>query len=634
MKKSWNFNNDELRVALEEADIPTLMMVLYHLTRDESLFSGDELPSAWPAQSDEKISDQRKAQLRARAFDILTSFRDGNIPLPDLPDQETLRRMVSVLVGSDIAPEYIPMMMEEMSCFEGIKNLDPDGQSISASNKLNVVIIGAGMSGICAAIKLQERNIPYTIIEKHSDVGGIWLENSYPGCGVDTASHIYAFCSDPNHNWSRHFSLRDEVLQYFKDCAHKNDIKKNIRFNTEVIRAKYNTDSADWQLTVSTSDGKESCISANILISATGILNHPKMPVIDGLSNFQGPKFHSARWDHDVELNGKNIAIIGVGASSNQIARHLAEVAGKLTIFQRSPHWIATTPDYQLSVPEGMKWLLKNVPYYANWYRLKLFWTFGDVLFSQIYIDPNRKDHSKAINDANEEVRVWLEGFIAEQLADRPDLIEKVTPDYPPFGKRILVDNNWYQTLKQKNVELVTGEIEKVTKNSIISDNGQEHTADILVLATGFDAHRFVWPIEIIGKSGVPLSEFWNNDPRAHIGTTIPDYPNYFCISGPNTALAHGGSIVFYTECQVRYIISCIEALVQSNSRSLECKPEAYQAYNEEIDKLLTQTIWARPNVKNWYRNSKGRVVSNSPWRLVEFWNLTKSVNSDHYEFS
>ncbi len=633
IETNWNFDDATLKRALEDAEIPTLMMVTYHLSGDDSVLEGDELPSPWPTDGLKGMSAETQANIRRRAFEVLRACRDEKRAVPPIPTAQTLQRMMSVAAGEPMAPEYVPMMLEEMRFDEVASPKTSHSRQVRTTQKkdFSVVIIGAGLSGICMAMKLEELGIEYTILDRHEAFGGIWHENTYPGCAVDTPNHLYSFTNEPNHKWSRYFASQQEVKAYFQECARKHGIDKKTSFNTEVLSATYESGTGKWNILCRNGDGNTRQLSAQVLISAVGHLNQPKFPSIPGLDSFEGASFHSARWDHEAELRGKNIALIGAGASANQIARHMAKIAGKLTIYQRSAHWIGTLRDYQGEVSPQKMWLLEHIPYYANWYRFRLFWGFCDALYPQVFIDPERKDLSRAVNKANERMRDLLEHRIRRELADRPDLIEKAIPTFPVFGKRMIADNDWYKTLLLPNVELVTDSIDHIEKDRIVTAGSVEHPTDVMILATGFYPHRYMWPMEVIGKSGTRLWDAWKDDPRAYLGITVPDYPNFFCIYGPNAALAHGGSTIFLTECQVRYIGQCVDRLRTDELRSIDCKPVAYQKYSRALDERLARTVWAMPDFSNTFKNQHGRVVSNLPWRLIEYWKMTYEPNWDDY---
>ena len=498
-----------------------------------------------------------------------------------------------------------------------------------------VLIIGAGMSGLCMAIKLREAGIPFQLIEKNDTVGGTWYENRYPGCGVDTPNHFYSFSFDPNHDWTQHFSKRDELWSYLERCADTYDIRRHVTFNTEVTTVRYDTDRRRWQVTIKPVIGPEQTLEANVVVSAVGQLNRPSIPEIPGLDRFQGPAFHTAQWDSTVELEGRRVAMIGTGASGMQTGPSIADTVKHLTIFQRTPHWAAHNPNYHATVSEGKKWVLKNVPFYAKWYRFQLYWASADGLHASLQMDPNWHMPDLSLNEANQQSRETLIAHIKNEIGDNPELLAKVVPPYPPYGKRMLRDNHWYRMLTQPHVDLISESIDHIVEDGIVTSDGNKHPAEVLILATGFQAGRMMQPMAVHGQDNVTLTELWGDDnPRAHIGITVPKFPNLFLLYGPNTNLGHGGSAIFHTECQVRYIMTCLRELIETGHQVMECRQEPHDTYNEKVDEAHRNMVWAHRGVRNWSKNASGRVTTNSPWRLVDYWKMTAELNPEDFIFS
>ncbi len=622
--------------ALESASVPTLLLALFHITGDTSLLRGPIRPkTALPGEGQGSLSEAEKAEVRAHALRILADYRDGGCKLPPLPTHEIIHEMMSFLVGEPVPADYVPMMLEELALAgESARELRWD-REIPASVKqgFHVLVIGAGMSGLLAAIQLEAAGIPYTVIEKNSGVGGTWFENSYPGCRVDIANHFYCYSFEPNHDWSEFFSQHSELREYFERCARDHGVREHVRFETEVVSARFDERSAHWEVRVRTPSGAEETLTARALISAVGQLNRPKLPEIPGRESFAGPAFHSARWQHQHSLVGKSVAVIGTGASALQLVPEIAKQAQRLFVFQRSPAWMIPNPSYHRRVSEGMKWLLKHLPYYSRWYRFLLFWPGSDGLLPSLIFDPGWPHPERSINAANEQMRIHFTHYLQQQVADDPALLAKVVPAYPPFGKRMLQDNgSWLAALQQENVELVTDGIERITHDAVVCENGECHPVDVIVFATGFHANKFLWPMQIVGRDGAVLSERWGEDPRAYLGITVPAFPNLFCLYGPGTNLAHAGSIIFHSECQMRYVMGCIQGLLANGLSTLECRQDVHDAYNERLDQALARTVWSHPGVNSWYKNSKGRVTTTSPWRLLDYWRWTKQPDFNDFE--
>jgi 4-hydroxyacetophenone monooxygenase len=621
-------DDEFLAWALEHASIPTLMVSLIHLTGDASLLDGPIRPgAAMMGDVDGGLTADDKAAVRAMALDALRAHRDRGGTLPPAPSGDTVRRMMSFMVGQEVPAEYVPMMLEEMA-LDGADARDVawDGVPEGARARFRVAIIGAGMSGILAAIRLEEAGVPYVVLEKNDGVGGTWLENSYPGCRVDVANHFYSYSFAPNHDWPEFFSRRNELRDYFERCARDHGVRAKVRFGTEVAEARFVEATNRWVLRLRDAGGRESSLEADAVISAVGQLNRPKLPAIPGIETFAGPAFHSARWQHQHDLAGKRIAVVGTGASAFQIVPELAKSAGRLLVFQRSAPWMVPNPRYHATVSAQKKWLLAHVPFYARWYRFLLFWPGSDGLMPSLVVDPEWPDQARSVNATNDAMRAMFTQYMAEQLGGDEALLAKVTPTYPPFVKRMLQDNgSWLTALTRENVELVTDGIAEIGPAGIRCEDGTEHVVDAIVFATGFHANRFLWPMEIVGRGAERLRERWGDEPRAYLGITVPGYPNFFCLYGPGTNLAHAGSIIFHSECQVRYVMGCLAALLRDDHTTIECRPEVLAAYNERFDARHAGLVWSHTGTTSWYKNPAGKILITSPWLLVEYWGWTKT---------
>lgn len=568
-------------------------------------------------------------EVRSSARQVLQELSDNSRQVPLEVDVERFTRMMRVCVAEDVAPEYAPMLLEEL----GFVNRDVRWATPPVlPTGFKVLIIGAGFAGICAAIKLQALGIPYVVVEKNSDIGGTWFDNNYPDAGVDTPNHFYSYSFAPNTKWKHYFSKRADIWQYARDVAEKFDVVSSIQFSTEVHALQWNMKSQAWTATIA-NDSHSRTEEFSAVITAVGQLNRPNLAPAIGIEHFNGTWFHSAHWNHNADLRGKRVAVIGTGASAMQFMPTLAATAGDVTIFQRSPQWVRPNSDYHRTVSENTVWLLENMPFYAQWYRFGLFWRFGDGLLRTLRRDPEWQFPERSMNRHNDRHREQLTDHLMQELDGRPDLIEKCLPDYPPYGKRILVDNNWYKTLRQDNVHLITSAVDHVTTTGIVDALGDEHEFDVIILATGFQAGNLLSPIDIRGVSGTPLRDVWGvDDPRAYLGISVPDYPNMFVLVGPNTFVAHGGSIIYQAECEMRYVTDCIRYMIENGISSVEVQQSVHDEYNERVDAEHDQLVWAHSGLHSWYRNSKGRVFSPMPWRFVDYWQMTHDFNESEYK--
>lgn len=620
--------------ALESANVPALSMSLVHLTGRTDILQGPIRPRKVLQRGGESLSPAEKAEVRAMALEALRAYRDRGCTLPPPPSPATLHDMMNFAVGEAVPDSYVSMMQEEMA-LDGADARDISWEDVprEARERFRVLVIGAGMSGLLAAIRLQEHGVPYEVVEKNDAVGGTWLENSYPGCRVDVGNHFYCYSFEPNPDWSEYYSQRPELRAYFERCATRYGVRPHIRFRTEVVAAQWSEVSRSWEVRLRGPDGTGSVHRYDAVVSGVGQLNRPKIPEFDGLASFRGPAFHSARWNHEVDLRGKRIAVVGTGASALQLVPEIAKVAERLYVLQRSPAWMSPNPMYHRRVSAGKKWCLRHVPYYGRWYRFILFWPASDGLMPSLIVDPEWPHPERSVNERNELTRVAFIEYMKQQVGDDVGLLEKVVPTYPPFVKRMLQDDGrWLGTLTQDHVELVTDPIDRIRPEGIRLEGGRELDVDAIVYATGFHANKFLWPMEIRGRDGSTLRETWGEEPTAHLGITVPNFPNFFCLYGPGTNLAHAGSIIFHSECQVRYVMGCLRAMLSGGHSVMECREAAAADYERRHQEATRRTVWAHSGTRSWYKNEAGRVTTVSPWLLVDYWRWTQRPELDDFE--
>lgn len=610
---------------LEAANIPTLIPVLFQLTGDQRWLRAPYAPLPGRGMDDNTsggLPAAIQAEIRAATLQAVLEWASGRPLAVPAPRGAALTELMSVCLGEPIPPEFEPMMAHTL----GFAPPRPD-HPVPGAEQFDVVVIGAGVSGMAAAIHLRAIGVNVTVLEKNGEVGGTWLENGYPGAGVDTPSYLYSL-SFAEHEWSTHFGKRDEVQAYLREIADDYDLRGLIRFGTEVATAEWDDQALLWTLVTVAGDR----YVANAVVSAVGQLNRPKVPDLPGLGDFRGRVFHSAQWPADLDVTGARVAVVGTGASAMQIVPAIAAKVRQLTVFQRSPQWIAPNSDYFAPVGEQVHALMAMVPSYRQWYRVRLAWAFNDKVHPSLQVDADWPEATRSVNAANDGHRRFFTRYLTEQLAGRPDLVAGALPDYPPFGKRMLLDNGWFAALKQPNVELVTSPVAALEPTGVRAASGSLTEVDIIVLCTGFEARRFLYPMDVRGRSGRTLEQQWGpEDATAYLGMTVPDFPNLFLLLGPNTALGHGGSVITISEFQVDYIVSLIRQMLEGGIGSLECPPELAADYTGRVDEAHARMIWTHPGMTNWYRNAAGRVVSVLPWRIVDYREMTMNPSVDDF---
>ena len=616
--------------AIDVANIPTLLMVLVQLTGELHWLEEPYLPKRQPGLGDNDtggLEPHHQQEVREAALEAILAWRNGRpIALPE-PDYDLIVRMLSVSMAESVPTEYGQFTAAQLG---QVKFLDH--QAISSPPDFNVIVIGAGVSGLCAAINLQMLGINFQVIERNSTVGGVWWENSYPGAGVDTPNHLYSYSFAP-YDWQKYFCLRDELHGYLEHVCDSFEVRDTIRFETTVERIEYQNQKQNWLVTLCLPDGSQEQTEANVVISAAGIFNPPVSPDIDGLEDWEGEKWHTARWPETADLQDKKVAIIGNGASCMQIGPEIQNEVESLTIFQKSVHWAAPFEQFRKEVPDPLRFLLREVPLYRNWYRVRLGWTFNDRIHSALHKDPDWEHPDRSLNAQNDAHRAYFTNHVISELGDHaPELLDRVLPTYPPFGKRMLMDNGWYRMLRNPKVQLVDERISKVDANSLTTEDGSEYEADVLVLATGFDVLNFITTYEAQGRSGTSLMSQWDQDnAQAYLGTVVPNFPNFFTLYGPNLQPGHGGSLIFVVEMQVRYIMDVIQKMLDQNLGAVEIRQDVHDRYNEDVDQAHTQMVWTHPGMESYYRNERGRIVVNSPWRNVDFYAMTREADLSEY---
>lgn len=483
-----------------------------------------------------------------------------------------------------------------------------------ATKKYTAIIIGTGFSGLAMAIKLKEKGIQnFIILEKADEVGGTWRENTYPGAECDVPSALYSYSFEPNPNWRYKWSMQPQILEYIKYVATKYDLYKHIHFHQEMVNAKWEDTESHWIVETKTGDS----YIGRTFISAIGQLHHPSTPNFKGKELFQGPSWHSAKWNHEVPLGDKTVGVIGNAASAVQFIPEIAKTAEKVVIFQRSANWML--PKQDRAYKEWEKKLVARVPFLLRTYRLRL-WLTGGALFP-------------LMKTGNNFLRKIMQGqtlkYIKEHIKD-PKLVAALTPKYPFGAKRVLFSDTYYPALARPNVELMPGGVQEITKEGVITGNGEEKEVDVLVYSTGFKTNPFLKGLAIHGKNGLSINEYWKDGPKNYLGMTMNQFPNLFMMYGPNTNLGHN-SIILMSEAQANYIAQCVESLEKNNWKSISVKAEIIDEYHKNTQKRLEKMVWATVE-DSWYKSENGNIPNNYPGRTMEYMKKTKKVDFGVFE--
>jgi cation diffusion facilitator CzcD-associated flavoprotein CzcO len=472
-----------------------------------------------------------------------------------------------------------------------------------------VAIIGSGFAGLCMGIKLRQAGCEdFVILEKADRLGGTWRDNTYPGCACDVPSYLYSFSFEQNPRWTRMFAPWDEILEYLEHCAAKYGIADKIRYGAEVTEAAFDEASGRWTVTV---NGDET-IDAQVLVAGVGNLHQPKFPDIPGLDSFTGTTFHSSQWDHEQDLTGRRVAVIGTGASAIQFVPRIAEQVAHLDVFQRTPPWITSKPDRTIGprertlharFPAGQR-AIRNLIYWGLEAR-GLGFTGNAKLMKGLELQAKRQ--------------------LRKQVQD-PVLRAKLTPDYQIGCKRLLQSNDYYPALARDNVDVITTPITRVTPTGVITAEGVEHECDTIVLGTGFEISGNLTRIGLLGRDGIDLADAWKrNGIGAHLGITVTGYPNLFLLVGPNTALGHS-SMVFMIEAQVRYVMQALDLLRQRNGSSVEVREESQERFVSEVQDQLGDTVW-QSGCNSWYLDAHGRNSTIWPEFTLTYWRRTRRLD-------
>jgi 4-hydroxyacetophenone monooxygenase len=626
----------EIAQALQTVSVPALIASVALITGDPSYLRGPIRPREFLHNEFQgNLTEDEKDRLRRDALAAIAAWRDAGCPAIAEPGDDLIREAMDWIACEPVSDEYARLYLEEMDLRAENPRAIKVSPAAGSPDGFSAIVIGCGEAGLLAGIRLKQAGIDFEILDKNDGVGGTWLENTYPGCRVDVASHYYSYSFERNDTFSDYYARQPELRAYFQKLLAEHDIEPNIRWRREVLRAVWDDQAALWTVISRGPDGTEETRTANVLISGVGILNRPSVPDIPNLALFDGPVFHSARWDDSVDIRGKKVALIGAGASGFQIGPAIVDDVAELVVFQRTPQWMAPNPRYHAAVTSGERWAMRHLPGYSRWYRFMLMWQSSDKLLELVRAQPDWPDFPRTANAGSAARRDFFVNWINQQVGDDPELAAKVTPHYPPMAKRMLQDNgSWLRCLKQPHVELVCDGIVDVDATSVSTEHGR-YDADVIVLATGFRASEVLWPMDIIGRDGISIQQVWDGKPAAYNGISVPGFPNFFIMNGPGTGLAHAGSVMMMSECQMRYIGDAVASLVRNGHRTVEPTVDAHERYRDDLLREVATLMWGHPSIEHsWYKSADGQVYVLCPWRLVDYWQRTAGVIAEDHLFS
>lgn len=627
-------DDETLRNAVRHANPMVLLGLIYHATGDASL---DTVPTVVvPAGlgSMNIVADAHQVdRVQNLALQLLADYRDGRRTPPSPQSDDRVLHAMTLTAGETV-PEDEFGLHRDVLAFDSTPHGWGDGPDNKGDVDFNVIVIGAGLAGINAAVQLKASGIEFVVLDRNAGPGGTWFNNRYPGARVDWPSRLYSHSFGVDYPFAHGFAPRAENEAYLQWCTERYSLDAHMHFGVQVQMLRWIDADGCWEVVSRESDGTKRTRRARAIISAIGLLERPNIPALPGLDTFSGPVFHTSRFDPETPLEGKRVAVVGTGASGLQMVPDLAPLVDQLTIFQRSPAWVIQMPGYRDPLPDAARWLDANVPFYTNWSRFLIGWALGDYRLLKIFeVDETWPDYPISVNADNQAARERALEYLQTKLKDRPDLLAKCTPNYPIFANRPVLDNGWFDTLLHDKVELVTDKIVEITPDGIRTADGVDHPADLIVMATGFNPNDYFAEIDIVGRNGRHISDIWaETGPRAYWGVAVPHLPNMFILYGPNANPRNLGPVQ-YGEWAMDYILEVFKMIVQNKWQSVELREDAYENFNAEVIARCQQlvSVNAATTHSSYYITRPGQSAVQSPWTSAEVWRAFSKVDLDHY---
>ena len=618
-------NRTFIERAVAVCDLSALRAALIHATGDE------ELLALGPVAT---LDADGVARLRARCVDILDADL-ASLTLRDL-DDAGFRSIMDTTCGapcddSDFAIRKEVLAFGDRPFFhewEDRRNPVPEGY--------RVAVIGAGFNGIGLGVQLGHLGIAYDVYERRAEVGGTWNINRYPDIRVDTLSSTYEFSFEKRYPWTEYFARGPEVRSYLKYIAEKYGVMDNTHTSHDLVEARFDEDRDVWCLRFATPDG-EVTSEANVVVTASGLFANPNIPDFPGADRFEGVFVHPSRWPEGLSLAGKRVGVIGNGSTGVQLLAPVAAEAGHVTVFQRTPQWISPRDRYGMHVEPEVRWIIDTVPGYWNWCRftsiMSLFTFHTDFLLT----DEEFEKTGGRISAKSEFIRSMLTDYIKDQIGDRPDLFEKLLPDYAPMVRRPVVDNGWYKALTRPNVDLVASAVVSMDETGVIDGNGDHHDIDVLICATGFEVVKFLAPADYVGLGGRHLRDRWSEEgPRTYAGMMVAGFPNFFTLYGPNSQPISGGvSLPTWYQMWSAFVAQCITTMIDTGTSRVEVTEQAFKEYNERLDRESAKlTMVTDSSAEENYYVQGTRLLTSVPWETAEYVSYFSEPNPQHISFS
>ena len=630
-------SDEELERIARGAELPVLLVALAAALDDPSILSYDLRPPLTPMDTAPVphggMTPEQQERAVAVAFEGLKRLRDERITSVGPLSDTRRRELLDFLSGGH--EEWLDMLSHELA-------LAPEHggrpawrfEDIAAGREFSVLIVGAGVGGIAAAYRVRQAGLPYTQVEAGDTLGGTWAKNTYPGVRLDTPTFGYSYSFAQRGDWPHQFAEGREIADYLEEVVDRAGLRERIEFGTRLLRLRWDESAGAWEATTVDRDGIERTRTFSAVVSGLGLLDRPNIPEFPGAELFDGVTMHSQEWDHDVDVAGKRVAVIGTGASAYQIVPAIVDDVASLTVFQRSAPWMLPAPNYHDEVGDVFTWLVDKVPHFGQWYRLWVILTGIEGRAHTVTAEDGWEGAPLSISRKSQELREYLAARIESQLSSRPDLLAIAIPGYPPGAKRMLRDNGvWARALMDERTTVVTSGIDRFTPSAIVDGDGVSHEVDVVVYATGFRPSEFLENVEVVGRDGLDLQEFWAGNARAYNGVTVPGFPNLFLIYGPNVGGVVQGSLHFMIERAAEFAIKAMREVLERGVKAIDVRPEALDRFVEYVDEGSRRMAWGQPYVRTWYQNASGRVTAIWPYTNIEYWNLTERVDAADHDF-